>query len=250
MIRTLAIGLAVLLTLCGCGAAHAQPAPARAASAQAVAPGASGGDAALPRSRLWTPGTNFTVLSPAEPTGAPAGKVQVLEVFWLGCPVCYAFEPYVRAWRKNLPAYVQFVRVPVMWDSLREAHARLFYTLEALGRDDLIAAAFDTLHRLQQQQGTETVMFSKIPGQNLALQEAFAERHGITAAAFAAAYHSFDVQLQLQKAKQIMHTYEVDSTPTLIVDGRYRTGPPQAGGFPQLISLISFLAKWDHDHPH
>lgn len=250
MIRTLAIGLAVLLTLCGCEAAHAQPAPAPALSAQAVAPGASGDDAALPRSRLWTPGTNFTVLSPAEPTGAPPGKVQVLEVFWLGCPVCYAFEPYVRAWRKSLPAYVQFVRVPVMWDSLREAHARLFYTLEALGRDDLIEAAFDTLHRLQQQQGTETVMFSKIPGQNLALQEAFAERHGISAAAFAAAYHSFDVQLQLQKAKQIMHTYEVDSTLTLIVDGRYRTGPPQAGGFPQLIALISFLAKWDHDHPH
>src|SRR6266852_5061427 len=62
------------------------------------------------------------------------GKVEVVEVFWLGCPHCYALEPFIQTWLKTKPAYIDFVRVPVMWGPVHRAHARLFYTLQALNR--------------------------------------------------------------------------------------------------------------------
>ena len=53
-----------------------------------------------------------------------SGKVEVVEVFWLGCPHCYALEPYIQSWLKNKPAYIEFVRVPVMWGPVHRAHAQ------------------------------------------------------------------------------------------------------------------------------
>src|SRR3569833_433434 len=103
-------------------------------------------DAQLPAGK-WKPGTNYDVLTPAQPTNAPPGKDEVVEVFWLGCPHCYALEPYIQAWLRNKPAYIDFVRVPVMWGPGHRAHARLFYTLVALNRPDLVTKAFDTIQQ-------------------------------------------------------------------------------------------------------
>ena len=72
-------------------------------------------DAVLPSGK-WKPGVNYDALTPAQPTNVGPGKVEVVEVFWLGCPHCYALEPFVEAWLKNKPSYIEFVRVPVMWD--------------------------------------------------------------------------------------------------------------------------------------
>src|SRR6185437_1483106 len=63
----------------------------------------------------WTAGANYSVLSPAQPSDAPPGKVEVVEMFWYGCPHCYAFDPYLENWKKHKASYIEFVRVPVMW---------------------------------------------------------------------------------------------------------------------------------------
>lgn len=212
-----------------------------------------------PASSRWKAGVNYTVLSPAQPTSAPPGKVQVIEFFYLACPFCHALEPHMLAWRKSKAAYIQFERVPVMWAPLQVADARLYYTLEALGRDDLVEIAFDTLHQMEKQTGTEKVMVGNTPAQTFALQEAFAEQHGVSAAAFASAYNSFDVHVELGRARQLGQAYEITGTPTIIVGGRYETGPsffhfragraPRASGDNRTIGLINFLAKWIHDHP-
>ena len=282
MTRTLALSSALVLVLCACSSRQAQnpqtAASAPAASAQSAASGATqtsgaaegasdqtaGGESdaaqnsgaaatgpmALPTSSQWQPGTSYTVVSPAQPTNAPPGKVQVMEVFWLACPHCHALEPYLLAWRKTKPDYVQFVRVPVMWGPVQQAHARLFYTLEALGRDDLVEKVFDTIHNLETQTGSESIMVGSSSANTQQMQEAFAAQNGVAATAFASAYNSFDVNTELQQAQQVTQTYEIDSVPTIIVDGRYRTDVEKAGGENKLISLIDFLAKWDHDHLH
>ncbi len=228
-----------VLSLCLAAGAAAQTAPLPPATAQ------------------WKPGVNYTVISPAQPINAPAGKVQVIEFFYLACPFCHALEPHMLAWRKTKPAYVQFVRVPVMWAPLQMADARLYYTLEALGRDDLVETAFNTIHQLEVSAGgNENVMVGSTPAQTFKLQEAFAEQHGVSAAAFANAYNSFDVNTELQQATQLGQTYQVMNTPTIIIDGRYKTGPSMAGrGDTSLegmnnrtIALINYLTKWDHDH--
>jgi thiol:disulfide interchange protein DsbA len=199
-------------------------------------------------SSRWKPGVNYDVIAPAQPTNAPPGKVQVMEVFWLACPRCYALEPYMRAWRKSKPDYVQFVRVPVMWGPVQQAQARLFYTLKALDRDDLVDTAFKAIHDLETQTGTESLMIGSSRASTMRMQEAFAVRNGLSAAAFKSAYNSFDVRAELQHAEQITQLYEIRSVPTTIVDGRYSTDPAKAGGDKQMIALIDFLAKWVHDH--
>jgi len=115
--------------------------------------------AALPAGK-WQAGVNYDPVVPAQPTSVSPGKVEVVEVFWLACPHCYALEPRIHSWLKSKPAYVEFVRVPVIWQPMHRAHARLFYTLEALNRDDLVGTAFDTIH-----QNTSTT--STLPGDTL-----------------------------------------------------------------------------------
>ena len=244
------------------GQAAPAPAPSSAASTAPPADAASTSleqlaavpaSAALPESAQWKPGVNYDVISPAQPTTVEPGKVEVLEVFWLGCPHCYALEPYIRHWLKTKPAYIQYVRVPVMWDDpVRKAHARLFYTLESLGGDDLVEKAFGYIHDMEDQTGSESVLVTNSDGDSFKQQQAWAVQNGVNADAFAKAYNSFYVNTQLQQADEITNEYQVQSVPYIAIDGKFTTDVGKASGGgddPQkLISLIDFLAAWEHDH--
>jgi len=95
----------------------------------------------------WVAGTNYRPLVPAQPTDAPPGKIEVVEVFWYGCPHCYALDPYIESWRKTKPAYVEFKRVPVTWQAVHQSHAKLFYALENMGKlDTLHSKIFNAIH--------------------------------------------------------------------------------------------------------
>ena len=198
-------------------------------------------DAVLPGGK-WKPGTNYDVLTPAQPTNVSPGKVEVVEVFWLGCPHCYALEPFVQAWLKNKPAYIEFVRVPVMWGPAHRAHARLFFTLQALNRPDLFEKAFDTIQQKHEP------LIAQSEDETLKLQEAFAKDNGITPDDYAKAYNSFTVNSNLQRAEQLTQRYQVQGVPLVVVDGKYTTDVAKAGGPQQLIQIIDDLAASEHHH--
>jgi thiol:disulfide interchange protein DsbA len=186
----------------------------------------------------WVAGTNYTVLSPAQPTDAPAGQVEVLEVFWYGCPHCYALDPYLQSWQQSKPGYIDFVRVPIMWADEHRAHARLFYTLQALGKlDQLHSRVFDEIH-----QHNDLLYVAGNANATLQAQEKFAEANGISGKDFEAAYNSFGVQTDLQKADALDQRYRIDAVPTIIIDGKYETDVGMAGGEQQLVQLINDLA--------
>jgi len=89
---------------------------------------------AAPAAAQFVPveGTHYVRLS--EPLPVPAGKIEVIEFFWYGCPHCNAFEPTLDAWQKKLPADVLFRRVPVAFrDEPYGTHQRIYYALEAMG---------------------------------------------------------------------------------------------------------------------
>src|SRR5271166_4903451 len=95
----------------------------------------------------WQEGVNYTRLVPAQPTAVPSGQVEVLEFFWYACPHCYAIDPQVESWRKTKPAYISFSRVPVMWSEGHRSTARLYYTLESMGKlDQLHGEVFKEIH--------------------------------------------------------------------------------------------------------
>ena len=109
--------------------------PLLAAVASTVAAATAAAAAApAPASTAWQDGVNYARLVPAQPTSVPAGQVEVLEFFWYACPHCYALDPLVAAWEKSKPSYISFSRVPVLWNEGHRSLARLFYTLESMGK--------------------------------------------------------------------------------------------------------------------
>jgi len=188
----------------------------------------------------WKAGVNYTLLVPAQPTSVAPGKVEVLEVFWLACPHCYALEPYLRAWQKSKAPYIEFVRVPVMWQPVHRSHAQLYYTLQVLGREDLVAKAMDTM--VQQ----HDVMFTGNADESFKAQQQWAVKNGVNADEFAKAYNSFTVNSYLQRAEELTNRYQVKGVPLIVVNGKYSTDVQQAGGEAKLIDLINDLAAAEH----
>lgn len=192
----------------------------------------------LPTGR-WVAGSNYQVLVPAQPTGVPAGKVEVLEFFWYGCSHCYALDPLIEHWRENKAPYVEFERVPVLWANPHTAHARLFYTLQALGqRDALHSKVFDAIHR----QNDPLWVQGEDDKATLAAQLKFANANGINESDFLKAYHSPEVQSDLQRAGDLNRRYQITAVPTIVINGKYETTAAMAGGDANLTALIDDLA--------
>lgn len=177
-------------------------------------------------------GTNYVRLVPTQATSVAPGKVEVVEVFWYGCGHCFELDPSLEAWRvKGKPANVEFVRVPAMWNDTLRMHARVFYTAELLGK-------LEQLH---------TPIFREIHVKNNPLNSvekvtAFFRENGVSTDEFQKAFSSFAVEAKLQRADVLNRRYRIESVPSLVVNGKYKTDVGMAGGEPQLYQLIGELA--------
>ncbi len=185
----------------------------------------------------WQVGKNYSPIVPAQPTSVGPGKVEVVEVFWYGCSHCYELDPYLESWKKNKAAYVEFVRIPVMWGPAHKSHARFYYTLQALGRDkDLHAKVFDTIHR-----GGNPLLGNDEESSYKA-QLAFAKANGIDEKKFTDTYRSMWVETKLRQAEELTKRYRVEGVPLMVVNGKYSADVGSAGGHSQLVSLLNDLA--------
>jgi thiol:disulfide interchange protein DsbA len=192
----------------------------------------------------WIAGTNYKVLSPAQPTDAPPGKVEVVEFFWYGCPHCNVLDPYLESWRKVKPAYIEFVRVPAMWGEVQRVHARLFYTLQALGKlDELHTKVFDQIHKQQDPLYTQGDDKSTLQD-----QLRFAKANGISESDFLTAYNSFAVQTNLQKADDLERRDRIEGVPAIVINGKYVSDVGMAGTQDNLIQLTNDLAASEKHH--
>ena len=73
-------------------------------------------------------------------------KIEVTEVFWFGCNHCYALEPYIARWKRDMPLDVTFIKSPATWNDMLKTHARIYYTAKALGiEQQFVPAAFNTI---------------------------------------------------------------------------------------------------------
>jgi thiol:disulfide interchange protein DsbA len=193
---------------------------------------------------LWQDGVNYTRLVPAQPTAVPTGQVEVLEFFWYACPHCNAIDPLVAAWLKTKPSYVTFSRVHVLWNEGHRSLARLYYTLDSMGKlDQLHSEIFKEIHV----NGNPLVGADpNNAAQSERIQTAFVVKHGVSEAEFTKAYHSMSVDLALQRADELVQRYRVDSVPRFVVNGKYVADVSTAGSPERLISLIGDLAVQEH----
>ncbi|HEU4616706.1 MAG TPA: thiol:disulfide interchange protein DsbA/DsbL [Gammaproteobacteria bacterium] len=247
-LRAGALGLlpalaALLLAACGSGsgpgdddaAATAADAVAEApddASVPAVPAVAAAADAAqVPTSERFELGKNYIRLSPTQPTSSSPTLVEVAEVFWYGCPHCYAFETYLKKWNASKAGYINFVRIPAVWNPLLRLHARAFYTAEALGKgEEMHDAFFNAIH----------VEHNPLDSEDKLTE--FFGRFGVDADTFKRTFDSYAVEQKVQHADELNRRYRIESVPSLVVNGKYVTSGSMVGSYDDLLSLVDELA--------
>jgi thiol:disulfide interchange protein DsbA len=176
-------------------------------------------------------GVNYKLLHPAQPTSVAPGKVEVVEVFWYACPHCFVLEPKLEGWaHAGKPAYVDLVLLPATWNSTLKTHARVFYTMQLLGKPNLHAEIWREIN---------------MKGNRLDTPEsiaAFFTSRGVSNADFQKAFQGFAIDSKLMRAEDLNRRYKITGTPTIVVNGKYVTDVAMAGGEDKLFEVINALA--------
>jgi protein dithiol oxidoreductase (disulfide-forming) len=174
-------------------------------------------------------GKTYVELTNPVPVSVP-GKIEVVELFWYGCPHCYAFEPTINPWAEKLPSDVNFKRIPAMFGGPWDAHGQLFLTLEAMGVEHKVHnAVFDAI----QKQGKRLTKSDEMAD--------FVATQGVDKDKFLATFNSFAIQGQIKQAKELAQKYGVQGVPTLIVNGKYRFDLGTAGGPEAVLNVADQL---------
>ncbi|MGE5152385.1 MAG: thiol:disulfide interchange protein DsbA/DsbL [Bdellovibrio bacteriovorus] len=173
-------------------------------------------------------GIDYAVLKPAQPTET-GDQIEVLEVFWYGCPHCWHLEPVMEQWVATKPAGVAFRRMPATGPRW-EPHARAYYAAESLGKLDVFHEALFKAMQVQKR---------SIMSENDLVK--FAGEIGIDPEEFRAAYNSFYVEARVRKADEMGRRYGIDGVPALIINGKYRTSPSQTGSQDKLVEVLNAL---------
>jgi len=210
--------------------------PDSSGSSTAAPPSGSPAAKNEPEKRDWQAGTHYELVAKPERAEEAGAGIEVAEIFWYGCTHCYTFEPHLVLW-SNQAKDVHIVRVPTLIAEPQRVHARLFYTLQYLDREDLHQSVYDAIHR------AGNPLTAATPEQALELLLTFARMHGIAAEDFKRAYESETVAKQVARAEQLMRTYKVQGTPSIVVNGKYLSDLFLAGGQERLISLTQHLTE-------
>ncbi|MGB7551523.1 MAG: thiol:disulfide interchange protein DsbA/DsbL [Chromatiaceae bacterium] len=174
-------------------------------------------------------GIDFTILPNPQPTET-GDKIEVLEVFMYSCPHCFHLEPTLEKWRETQPANVAFRRMPAVFSTKPDLQAQAFYAAELLGaQEKFTLAMFDAIHVKKQKISDENVVVT------------IAEGAGIDGAEFRKALNSFDVNMKVNRARNVTKNYGIDGVPAVVVNGKYRTSPSQTGSREGLVKVIDQL---------
>lgn len=175
------------------------------------------------------PAAPYVELTNPVPVAVP-GKIEVVELFWYGCPHCYAFEPVINPWVAKLPSDVNFVRIPAMFGGPWDAHGQMFLTLEAMGVESKVhSAVFEAIQKEHKRLTTPEEMAE------------FLATQGVDKDKFLATFNSFAIKGKIVQAKELAKKYEISGVPTMIVNGKYRFDVGSAGGAEQALQLADKL---------
>jgi len=175
------------------------------------------------------PGRDYVLLDP--PHKVTSGdKIEVIEFFYYGCPVCYELEPKLARWYYNGPGSVALRRVPALSSDNWDNFAKLFYTLDAMGQlARLHWPVYDNFH------------FNGIKLNEEVVAANWVAHNGIDKQKFIATYKSPQIEAKLAEARAMTKSYEIKGIPSIVVDGKYLTSARMAGGTDQLLRVVDEL---------
>ncbi len=174
-------------------------------------------------------GRDYEALSPARPVST-GERIEVIEFFYYGCPVCYEAQPHIARWLRRAGPDLAILRVPAVFTESSESFARTFYTLGAMNQiARLHWPLYDNHHFDGKQLNVEQNVIEWV-GSN-----------GVDGARFKELWHSPEIDAQLEAAKKALATYDVTGVPAFVIDGRYLTSARLAGSVPAMMRVVEQL---------
>lgn len=159
-------------------------------------------------------------------------KIEVIELFWYGCPHCHNLEPYVTRWLKHKSKDIEFIRIPAIFRPGWEVYARAFYTAESLGIVDRFhPAIFGAIHGEKRKISTEksfTAFFAEL---------------GIVDKRFVKVFRSLEIGKKVKKARELTLRYGIRGVPAIIINGEYRTGKRLVTNGTELFEVVNYLTS-------
>lgn len=176
-------------------------------------------------------GEQYKALAQPQAT-ASADKIEVVELFWYGCPHCYRLEPVIGNWLKNKPDDVEFVRMPAIIGPPWELLAKAYYTAEFLDVMDTVHyALFDAIHKDKKKVVDEAAV------------QAIFEAQGVSAEDFRNTFNSFAVAVKVNNARMMTKRYAISGVPTIIINGKYNTSGSLAGSNENILKVVDYLVE-------
>ena len=177
-------------------------------------------------------GKDYKTLPTAQTVDAPAGKIEITEFFWYGCPHCNEFEPYLETWLKKQNPDVVFKRVPVAFQPQFVPHQKLYHAVVELGLEpQLTPKIFNEIHVQKDYLLTPET------------QADFLAKNGVDKQKFLAAYNSFANDSMIKRDEQLIAAYQIDGVPTLAVQGKYETGPGITNSLDGTLQVLDYLVS-------
>ena len=174
---------------------------------------------------------DYVRLDPPKPVTS-GDKIEVIEFFYYGCPVCYELEPPLARWYFNSPGTVALRRVPALSSDNWDHFAKLFYALEAVGQlGRLHWPVYDQFHFDGVKLNEEATMLDWV------------SKNGIDKGKFLDAYRSPEVQAKLVTARQMIQAYDIKGVPSIVVDGKFVTSARMTGGTRELMQVLAQLVE-------
>jgi len=194
------------------------------------------------QSGQWQEGKHYFKIDPPQAT-AQTDKVEVTEVFSYGCPACFSAAPKVKEIKAKLPPNVVMNYVPASWNQGEQwpLFQRAYFTAQVLGvaekaHEDMFSAIWSN--------GPLAVVVNgkiKDPAPTLDDVAKFYEKYGVKATDFTGVANSFAINTKMKKADAFIKAVQVDSTPTFIVNGKYRLTGQSAGSWDNLQAIVLHL---------
>ena len=166
---------------------------------------------------------------------ADTERVEVLEYFWFGCPHCFAFEPTINDWAASKPDYVDFVREAPPLNPAWAPHSKAFYASQVLGvQEEFFEPFFNAIHK-DKKRLTSPKAIAK-----------FAGTLGIEEEKFLKTMNSFAVDAKIRRAMDLARAAGINSVPSVVINGKYKTSGSLAGSNDRVIEVINELAEKEH----
>ena len=159
-------------------------------------------------------------------------SIIIYEFFWYGCPHCYNLEPTMERIETDLDKDTKIVKLPVALRDSWIPHAKLYYALQQMGKiDEVHNLIFEEIHLEDNRLNTEQQMVD------------FLGKHGIDTNKFMEKYTSFGTEARIKKASNLAKKYQINSVPTIIVNGKYLTSGSYVSSYDELYSVINLLIE-------